>query len=114
MLQRMMSKNLVFFIKNYNLILLHLLVSLGALPEPNKDGMNPLHVAAQEGKREILFYLLKIFSEETDGTIKKNRKITIDIDLVDIEGNTCLHLAARRCQIDADAVSMVKMLIEKG
>ena len=76
--------------------------------------MNPLHVAAQEGKREILFYLLKIFSEETDGTIKKNRKITIDIDLVDIEGNTCLHLAARRCQIDADAVSMVKMLIEKG
>ena len=100
------------------LYLLLFLVFYGALPEPNKDGKNPLHIAAQEGKREILFYLLKTFSEEHmgngKGSVNAHRKITIDIDLMDTEGNTCLHLAVKRCHTDANAVSMVKMLIEKG
>ena len=68
-----------------------------------------------------MFYLLKTFSEEQMGTLGKGskgsknaRKITIDIDLVDMEGNTCLHLAVKRCHTDANAISMVNMLIEKG
>ena len=81
------------------------LVDLGAFPERNSDGKSPFFVAAEKGKGNVLKYLLDKFS---------SGKITVDIDLPDTNGDTCLHAAIRRCKTHASAVHMIEMLIEKG
>eukprot|EP00092_Neocalanus_flemingeri_P007478 GFUD01008075.1.p1 GENE.GFUD01008075.1~~GFUD01008075.1.p1 ORF type:complete len:850 (+),score=222.46 GFUD01008075.1:59-2608(+) len=81
------------------------LVELGAFPERNSDGKSPFFIAAEKGKGNVLKYLLDKFS---------SGKITVDIDLPDTKGDTCLHAAIRRCKTQASAVNMIEMLIEKG
>lgn len=81
------------------------LVENGAFPERNSDGKSPFFIAAEKGKGNVLKYLLDKFS---------TGKITVDIDLPDANGDTCLHAAVRRCKTQASAVHMIEMLIEKG
>ena len=73
------------------------------MPEPDEDGRFPFHLAASLGKDQSLTYLLD-----------KLDKRRFDINVADMNGDTPLHEAAKRCREDRKAASMVQILISKG
>ena len=113
------------------------LVELGAFPERAENGdcgltfgkcfyvtasgKSPFILAAERGVSPILQFLLDKFSGEP-ATMSRNSapsmrskmiSCSVDIDLPDLEGNTCLHAAVRRCQAQESARAMVVMLVNR-